>query len=137
MSSRTAPRAAVKDTPRARATQDPSQNLTGALAVLDLLRRDRLLEAVAIAARELLRTSDLEAALPKVIEQIGQATGVDRVHLFLVDAASADGRILQHHVLERSSDRDAAGIPERQGPDGRGGAEIMDAPAQMRRSDHR
>src|SRR5665213_3381018 len=110
MSSRTAPRAVAKDTPRARATQDPSQNLTGALAVLDLLRRDRLLEAVAIAARELLRTSDLEAALPKVIEQIGQATGVDRVHLFLVDAASADGRILQHHVLERSSDRDAAAL---------------------------
>jgi diguanylate cyclase (GGDEF)-like protein/PAS domain S-box-containing protein len=98
MSLRTAPRAVAKHTPHARAAQDPSQNLTGALAVLDSLRRDRLLEAVALAARELLRTSDLAKALPKVIEQIGQATGVNRAHLFLVDAASADGRILQHHV---------------------------------------
>ena len=67
-------------------------------AVLDAHRRDKLLEAVAIAAKELLRSSDLAVSLPKVIEQIGQATGVDRAHIFLVDAAGDDGRILQHHV---------------------------------------
>ena len=72
--------------------------LAGPLAVLGALRRDRLLEAVAIAAKELLRTSDLAISLPKVIELCGQATGVDRGHIFLIDTASGQGNILQHSV---------------------------------------
>jgi diguanylate cyclase (GGDEF)-like protein/PAS domain S-box-containing protein len=76
---------------------DPT-TLAGALAILDAHRRDKLLEAVAIAAKELLRSSDLSVSLPKVIEQIGHATGVDRAHIFLVDAAGGEGKILQHHV---------------------------------------
>ena len=67
-----------------------------ALAVLDSQRRDRLLEAVAIAARELLNSSDLNVSLPKVAEQIGTAAGVDRVHIFLIDPASGQGDIIQH-----------------------------------------
>jgi diguanylate cyclase (GGDEF)-like protein/PAS domain S-box-containing protein len=74
------------------------RDLAGALAALDARRRDRLLEAVAIAARELLRSSDLKVSLPKVAEEIGCATGVDRMHIFLVDAVNGDGRILQHYL---------------------------------------
>jgi len=70
----------------------------GALTALDSYRHDKLLEAVAIAAKELLRPSDLAISLPKVTEQIGHATGVDRAHIFLIDAASGEGRVLQHSL---------------------------------------
>ena len=73
-------------------------DLADALAALDTHRRDRLLEAVAITARDLLNSSDLNVSLPKVVERIGAATGVDRVHIFLVEAASGRGDILQHFV---------------------------------------
>jgi diguanylate cyclase (GGDEF)-like protein/PAS domain S-box-containing protein len=66
-----------------------------ALATLDGRRRDALLEAVANAARELLTSADLKATLPKVAEQIGGATGVDRVHVFVVDGSNK-GEIVQH-----------------------------------------
>ena len=69
-----------------------------ALAVLESLRRDSLLEAVAMAAKELLRSSDLAVSLPKVAEQIGSAAGVDRTHIFLVDFASGKGEIQQHYL---------------------------------------
>jgi diguanylate cyclase (GGDEF)-like protein/PAS domain S-box-containing protein len=75
---------------------DP-QNLAGALAILEAHRRDKLLEAVATAATELLRSSDLGISLPKVAERIGLAPGVDRTHIFLIEADSGDGRVLQHH----------------------------------------
>jgi diguanylate cyclase (GGDEF)-like protein/PAS domain S-box-containing protein len=53
---------------------------------------------VAAAAKELLRSSDLAISLPKVAEEIGNATGVDRAHIFLIDGVGADGQILQHHL---------------------------------------
>jgi diguanylate cyclase (GGDEF)-like protein/PAS domain S-box-containing protein len=83
---------------RARRRPDDFRGPAGALAVLDIHRRDKLLEALAIAAKELLRSSDLAVSLPKVIEQIGHATGVDRTHIFLVDPAGGDGHILQHNL---------------------------------------
>jgi hypothetical protein len=49
--------------------------------------RSARLEAVAVTARELLNSSDLNVSLPKVAERIGAATGVDRVHIFLIDDA--------------------------------------------------
>jgi PAS domain S-box-containing protein len=95
-----APHASAVDSGRSRRRPRPddSQNLAAALAVLDAHRRDTLLEAVAIAAKELLRSSDLAVSLPKVIEQIGLATGVDRAHIFLIDAAAGVGHILQHYA---------------------------------------
>jgi hypothetical protein len=75
-----------------------SLNPAGPLAALRALRRDKLLEAVAIAAKELLRTSDLAVSLPKVIELCGQAIGVDRGHIFLIDAARGPKDVLQHSV---------------------------------------
>ena len=101
MVSRTAaPGATAAATTDARAQRRPD-NFRGpadALAVLETLRRDGLLEAVASEAKELLRSSDFAVSLPKVAAEIGSATGVDRTHIFLVDGANGDGQILQHHL---------------------------------------
>ncbi len=63
-------------------------------------RRDAILQAVALSAEELLRSSDLQQSLPRVVERLGRATGVDRVHIFEVDtrAAPNGGSILWHFV---------------------------------------
>ncbi len=95
-SSRASRRAATAAAKVARARLPGGEPLTDALAVLDAHRRDKLLEAVAIAARELLRSSDLKVSLPKVAEEIGCATGVDRAHIFLVNGGDRSGHILQH-----------------------------------------
>jgi GAF domain-containing protein len=58
-------------------------------------RHEAILEAVATSAKELLRSSDLRQSLPGVLELVGQATGVDRAHIFLIDADDGDGRILK------------------------------------------
>ena len=76
--------------------------VSGALAALEQHRRDTLLESVAAAAKELLRSSDLTVSLPKVAEEIGSATGVDRTHIFLVDGSDGNGQILQHFLWTRS-----------------------------------
>jgi diguanylate cyclase (GGDEF)-like protein/PAS domain S-box-containing protein len=77
--------------------------LNDALAVLAAHRRDALLEAVATSAKELLRSANLEQSLPKVIERIGQATGVDRVHILEIDPATLDqGHIVRHHLWSAS-----------------------------------
>jgi len=89
--------AAATTVARARCRRpDDFREPAGALTALDSYRHDKLLEVVAIAAKELLRPSDLAVSLPKVIEQIGQATGVDRTHLLMVDPSADDGQILQH-----------------------------------------
>jgi hypothetical protein len=64
---------------------EEKHRLDDALAILALHRRDAILEAVAMSAKELLRSSNLEQSLPKVIARIGQATGVDRVHILAID----------------------------------------------------
>jgi len=52
-----------------------------------------------MSAKELLRSRDLNQSLPKVIEWVGQATGVDRVHLFEIDSTAPpdQGRIHTHY----------------------------------------
>jgi len=77
--------------------------LNDALAILAAHRRDAILEAVAMSAKELLRSANLEQSLPKVIERIGLATGVDRVHILEIDPAAPDqGNIVQHHLWSAS-----------------------------------
>jgi diguanylate cyclase (GGDEF)-like protein/PAS domain S-box-containing protein len=63
-------------------------------------RRDTILEAVAACASELLHAADVCEALPKVVERLGHATGVDRVHIFEMStgAAAVDGSIAWHFV---------------------------------------
>jgi diguanylate cyclase (GGDEF)-like protein/PAS domain S-box-containing protein len=78
---------------------EETSKLSDALAILAAHRRDAILEAVAMSAKELLRSSDLQQSLPKVIERIGQATGVDRVHILKIDPAAPDqGDIVQHQL---------------------------------------
>ena len=75
-----------------------SETVAAALGTLDWHRRDTLLEAVAAAAKELLRAPDFTVSLPKVAEEIGSATGVDRAHIFLVDGVDGNGQILEHYL---------------------------------------
>jgi diguanylate cyclase (GGDEF)-like protein/PAS domain S-box-containing protein len=82
---------------------EATSKLDDALAILAAHRRDAILETVAMSAKELLRSSNLEQSLPTVIEQIGHATGVDRVHILKIDPASPDqGHIVQHHLWSAS-----------------------------------
>jgi diguanylate cyclase (GGDEF)-like protein/PAS domain S-box-containing protein len=79
---------------------EKTSKLDGALAVLATHRRDAILEAVAMSAKELLRSSNLEQSLPKVIEQIGISTSVDRVHILKIDpdAPVDEGRICMQYL---------------------------------------
>ncbi|HEY5216288.1 MAG TPA: EAL domain-containing protein, partial [Pseudolabrys sp.] len=82
---------------------EETSKLDDALAIFSAHRRDVILEAVAMSAKELLRSSNFEQSLPKVIEQIGHATGVDRVHILKIDPTSPDqGHIVQHHLWSAS-----------------------------------
>jgi len=97
-SSRQAAKAAAIEDAHAHA-RSGKPNFAGALEVLGAHRRDAILEAVAMSAKELLRSSDLQQSLPKVIERIGLATGVDRVHILRIDPAAVDrGLVVEHHV---------------------------------------
>jgi hypothetical protein len=75
--------------PAARLRPGDANALTRSLAALDGHRRDKLLEAVAAAAKELLRSTDLAVSLPKVAEEIGSATGVDRTYRPTVCSSSS------------------------------------------------
>jgi GAF domain-containing protein len=79
---------------------EETSKLDDALAILAAHRRDAILEAVAMSAKELLRSSDLEQSLPKVIERLGQVTGVDRVHILEIDADTSPEHspVIHHYV---------------------------------------
>ena len=97
---------------------EATSKLDDALAILAAHRRDVILEAVAMSAKELLRSSNLEQSLPKVIEQIGHATGVDRVHILKIDPAAPvdEGRIRAQYfwsafgILTPQKFQDAKGL---------------------------
>ena len=69
-------------------------------ATVSARRHEAILETVAMSAKELLRTTDLQQSLPKVVERLGQATGVDRVHIIEIDAGTAPEQspVVQHCV---------------------------------------
>ena len=72
--------------------------LKSSLIALVARRRDAILEAIASSARELLRSSDLNASLQKVVECVGPAAGADRVHILLKDEARlGDGEFAVKH----------------------------------------
>jgi len=87
--------------------KSPARTLPGAsgaavpvrsLAALADLGSAAILEAVAKSAKELVRSSDLDQSLPKVIEHIGLASDVNRAHIFTIDSTTQDGCILSHHL---------------------------------------
>jgi diguanylate cyclase (GGDEF)-like protein/PAS domain S-box-containing protein len=86
--------------PKLSAQSQSANRLERSVAALASYRRDVILEAVAASAKELLRSHDLTQSLPKVIEQIGKAAGVDRVHLLQIDPAAPieQGQILKHRL---------------------------------------
>ncbi len=106
-----------------------AETLDNSLATLLSQRRDAILQAIATCAGELAHSSDLQLSLQKAIERIGEATGVDRAHIFEIDRATRDGRVLQHRVwrnpelaaAEGATDLPAAGLGPwlRQLPPGR------------------
>jgi len=59
-----------------------------------LQRRERLLAASANASRLLLEASDVMAAVPHVLRQLGEAATVDRVNLMLTQQGSNGERLL-------------------------------------------
>ena len=81
--------------------------LENSLVALAAHRRDAILEAIAASAKELLRSSDLDASLPKVIERVGQVAGVDRLHILLRDGSS---RSAEHYVLGQYYTWNAPGV---------------------------
>ncbi len=89
-----------------RAVHDPNGRLVAIEGILSDIterkdaahRRDAVLEAVAASAGELLRSSDLQQSLPKVIAWIGKATGVDRAHIFEVDPSKPSARVVEHYA---------------------------------------
>ena len=81
--------------------------LENSLVALAAHRRDTILEAIAMSAKELLRSSNLDASLPKVIECVGQAAGVDRLHILLRDG---NRRSTGHYVLGQYYTWNAPGV---------------------------
>ncbi|MBW4470210.1 MAG: EAL domain-containing protein [Stenomitos rutilans HA7619-LM2] len=63
-------------------------------AETELLKRDRLLEGVAIAMTHLLTDTNYEAAIAKVLETLGQSTGVDRVYIYQNDPHPETAEVL-------------------------------------------
>jgi diguanylate cyclase (GGDEF)-like protein/PAS domain S-box-containing protein len=70
------------------------------LITLAAYRRDAILEAIAESAHELLRSTDLDASLAKVLERVGKAAGADRLHILLRDddRHAAYDRIGRHYI---------------------------------------
>ena len=81
------------------AQQEPTgrEVLDCSLSILALHRRDTILEAIAKSAQELLRSSDVKRSIPRVLELIGCATNVERVHILVVDAT---GPVKTRHVVD-------------------------------------
>src|ERR1700740_1087029 len=73
--------------PRIQPAQAKRPTLDLSLSMLAMHRRDMILQAIARSAHELLRSSDVTQSIPKVLELIGIATDVERVHMLLVDSA--------------------------------------------------
>jgi PAS domain S-box-containing protein len=62
-----------------------------------LRRRDLILQAVAFAAENLLRSPEWEHSIDEVLSQLGAATGVSRVYIVPNEAGDADLREAAHH----------------------------------------
>ena len=97
---------APRSKPHANEPADEAR-LENSLVALAAHRRDTILEAIAMSAKELLRSSNLDASLPKVIERVGQAAGVDRLHILLRDG---NRRSTGHYVLGQYYTWNAPGV---------------------------
>ncbi|HEY1294868.1 MAG TPA: GAF domain-containing protein, partial [Chloroflexota bacterium] len=62
-----------------------------------LRRRDLIMQAVAFAAENLLRSREWETSIDDVLRQLGAATGVSRVYIVPSDTSEPDLREARHH----------------------------------------
>jgi len=69
-----------------------------ALSRLAINRRDAILGAIALSAPELLRSADIRHSIPKVLEYVGRAVGVERVHLLQTQPSGRDARVVDHYL---------------------------------------
>ncbi len=83
--------------PRTKLEPTDCESLDRSLSMLALHLRDTILGAIAKSAQELLRTSDVKRSIPIVLELIGRATNVERVHMLVVDAT---GPVEARHVVD-------------------------------------
>jgi diguanylate cyclase (GGDEF)-like protein/PAS domain S-box-containing protein len=70
----------------------------------EALDRKGILEAIALSAQELLRVTDVKLSIPKVLEHIGLAANVERVHLLSMESTGPlkDRRIVGHVFWSRT-----------------------------------
>ncbi len=69
-------------------------------AMAELMLRDRLLEGVSEAVKELIATPVLEEALGKALRIMGLGAGVDRAFVFRHARSSEPGKIVLSHMVE-------------------------------------
>jgi PAS domain S-box-containing protein len=78
-----------------------------------LRRRDLILQAVAFAAENLLRSSEWEHSIDDVLAQLGAATAVSRVYIVPDEAGDADLRVTAEHQWTESGVARRADLPAR------------------------
>lgn len=93
--------------------RDVTDERTGAE---ELVRRDRILAAVNAAAGRFLASSDWEAALADVMEQLGRATGADRLRLWELRTLEDGRRAITHRTSWRAPGDPSAMDPRFDGP---------------------
>ena len=69
-------------------------------AMAELMLRDRLLEGVSEAVKELIATPVLEEALGKALRIMGLGAGVDRAFVFRHSRSNEPGKVVLSHMVE-------------------------------------
>ena len=81
------------------------ERLSNPRATLAFHRRNAILEAIAVSARELLRCPDLNTSLPRVVECVGPAAKADRLSIVLKDGdwqSGERGGVGKHYTWNNS-----------------------------------
>jgi diguanylate cyclase (GGDEF)-like protein len=75
------------------------ERLNNSIAAAEHHRRDVILEAIALSAKELLRSGDLNTSLPRIVERVARAAGADRLHILLNNGVAQpdEGGFLGQH----------------------------------------
>ncbi|ASB49873.1 ATP-binding protein [Alkalitalea saponilacus] len=69
-------------------------------AMTELMLRDKLLEGVSEAVKELIMTAEPEEALLKALRVMGQGAAVDRAFAFTNEKSPKTGKLILRHIVE-------------------------------------
>ena len=69
-------------------------------AMSELMLRDRLLEGVSEAVKELIANQEPEEAMLKALRVMGEGAGVDHSFVFINERSDVSGKIAMRHVVE-------------------------------------